>query len=406
MEMSYNSDTNNRLISNESISLACAVTSIVIGVLFAFLPALSSSVTLFVRPVVIVACLFFSKKKAQYKFSSSIKCLILFQCYNFFVLVGNPITTSSAKAFLTAFLYAVFFIVLQMTIWTKREIKTLLWTIIVSCSICAVIALAENPNMFKGSAGEDITFFGVHMNSNTAAFEIVPGFLVSVYYYLFGRSRNDSRYFLKGLILIGCAGICSLLLLGLASRSAFFAAVIGGTILLWESTSNSVSIKERRHKRFLLILMLVFIFAIGPSLAEGSHAERLFDYDNLFDSNGRDGMNDVARELMKKKPFFGGGYDYWNNESGEYLGVHNTFLAWGVTGGYTGMALLIAFFALALKDLLSTRSLLLVAFFIEPLFHSLTEPGMDYFMYVPLSMAFILLRYSLAKRCRVQDAIR
>ena len=404
--MSYYSENNNRIGSNGSISLACAVTSLIIGVLFAFLPALPDSVTIFIRPAVIVACLFFTRTKAYYKFTPSIKCLILIQFYNFFVLVGNPMTSSSVQAFATAVLYAVFFVVLQMTVWTKREIKMFLWAIIVSCSICAVLTLLENPNMFKGSAGEDITFLGVHMNTNTAAFEIVPGFLVAVYFYLFGRSRKDQYYFMKSLFLIGCAGICSFLLLGLACRSAFFAAVIGGTILLWGATSKTVNAKSRNWQRVLLVLVLILIFTAGPKLTEGSHAERLFDYDMLFDSNGRDEMNEVAEQLIRKKPFFGGGYDYWANESGEYLGVHNTFLAWGVVGGYTEMALLIGFFILSLKDLLVSKSLLPIAFFIEPLFHSLTEPGMDYFMYLPLSIAFMLVKYSVANRCRIQDAIR
>lgn len=402
--MNYYSDIYNRAHANEYLSLECAVTSIVIGILFAFLPALPSSLTQFIRPVVIGACLFLTRKKEQYWFSSSIRCLILIEFYNFLVFAGNPMTSSALKAFTTAVLYAVFFIVLQMTVWNKREIRAFLWAIIVSCSICAVLVYYENPKMFEGNV-EDITFLGIHMNTNTAAFEIVPGFLAAVFVFLFGR-RKSRYYFMTGVFLVGCISICGFLLFGLASRSAFFAAVIGGSILLWGASERIIDIRKKRLLRILFVLLAIFFLAEGPKLAEGTHAERLFDYEMIFDSNGREELNEVARQLIKAKPFFGGGFDYWANESGEYLEVHNTFLAWGVVGGYTEMILLISFFALALKDLLAAKSIIPLAFFVEPLFHSLTEPGMDYFMYVPLSIAFMLVKYAMSNRCRVQDTIR
>ena len=75
------------------------------------------------------------------------------------------------------------------------------------------------------------------------------------------------------------------------------------------------------------------------------------------------------------------------------MGTHNTFLTFMVSTGWIGGILLGLFLIAAVFEMLKTRNLIPVAFMAEVLLHSWAEPGMDYYAYIPLTLAFIITRY-------------
>ena len=185
-------------------------------------------------------------------------------------------------------------------------------------------------------------------------------------------------------------------LVGLGGRSAFFSAVMGSALIAWKRIGSERIPGNRLVYRIILILVVLAVYHYGPILTRGTHAYRLFDYQNLTDANGREEMAAIAWQMIHERPILGGGVRHWELHSGQSLGLHNTFLSYGVIGGYPAMGLLILFYSLTALELLSKKHFVSLAFFVESLMHSLTEPGMDYYAYIPLLVAFILHRYSSA----------
>ena len=70
------------------------------------------------------------------------------------------------------------------------------------------------------------------------------------------------------------------------------------------------------------------------------------------------------------------------------------------------MALLVLFYVLAAAELLRAKNYISLAFYLESLFHSLTEPGMDYYAYIPLTIAFILHLYAKTHGCQVSQIVK
>lgn len=177
-------------------------------------------------------------------------------------------------------------------------------------------------------------------------------------------------------------------------------------MIIWEWGEAIKGNNQRIIFRIFLILLLLAIYHFGPIWTEGTHAYRLFDYDNLMDMNGREDMAEQAMELIHEHPFFGGGLDYWSVRTNNALMVHNSFLADGVWGGFTAIVLLGLFFLFAVLELFSTKSLVPIAFFVAAIFHTLTEPGMDYYSYIPLTLAFMLHRYILSHKCMLKRIVQ
>ena len=113
----------------------------------------------------------------------------------------------------------------------------------------------------------------------------------------------------------------------------------------------------------------------------------------MTDDSGRGRLWDKAWDMIDENPVFGGGFDYWDDNSGESLGTHNTFLTIMVMSGYVGGILFALFLSAVFLDLLRVRNLIPLAFLMELLMHSYTESGMDYYAYIPLILALVLARY-------------
>lgn len=140
-----------------------------------------------------------------------------------------------------------------------------------------------------------------------------------------------------------------------------------------------------------VVLILVVLFS-SMLVSQGTFASRLFDFGDDDSGSGRDVLWDEAWELIDEKPVFGGGFDYWA-DTGHSMGTHNAFLTFMVSTGWIGGILLGAFLLQMLIAALKTRNLIPLGFAAEIVTHTWTEPGMDYFAYIPLILTFILAEY-------------
>ena len=150
--------------------LLCAMLFLILG----FLPSLPSAATQLFRPVIIIVC-FLIPAKHMYPASITDRTLMAYLCYFLLVFLSHPITQRSALSYAAVLLFGLFFIVVARYDWSKEEIRIILFTVSIACSIFAIILFRENPNMLHNHPYGGFTFRGVHINDNTAAYGLAPG---------------------------------------------------------------------------------------------------------------------------------------------------------------------------------------------------------------------------------------
>lgn len=367
--------------NSHRVSLACWTMCGVILLILGFLPALPSELTQVLRPAFILVCLL---PAGYYKMKSE-KWQLVLLVYWFFILVLNPIKMSTVKSYAALALFGLFFVFAATRVWTKREIKIIFNTVVAVSVFFSLALIYMNDGIIHHEDGMHISFFSFVMNRNTGAFGCVPGALCATVGLFYGKRRFTS----KSLYSIAI-GICSFTVFALASRSAFVSLAVGIVLIFWQNTNEKPGYQNKFIAKVATIIAVLLAVQIAYLLAQGTSCERLFDFD---DDSGRGEMWDKAWVLIDEKPVFGGGFDYWADNSGEYLGTHNTFLSVMVSSGYVGGALLGLFFISIFIEALKVKNWVPLAFLIELLMHSYTESGMDYYAYFPLILAFILIRY-------------
>lgn len=405
--MSYDRYINSKYREGSLLSVPCVALCILLFMILGFLPALPSSITQLFRPAMLILNFVFPPVY-YYRLGITHKALILYLVYFLLVFFMHPITRDSAMAYGAVFLFGAFFIVLTMRPWNRREIQMILFTAAIAGAVFAVILYNENPDMLHERRYGGFLFRENQVNDNTASYTLVPGFLCSLALLLFHKPRSERRRGWNAAVriaLLASTVLSAYVLFCIGARSAFFSAALGSVCICFQKAYSYRTVDARWRARISVILLLIVLFVIGMHVTEGTHSSRLFDFENYTDTNGRDELADEAWPMIHKKPFFGGGYDYWNQEGGSELGTHNTFLTIMVRGGYAGALTLFLFLLAFMYEVLPTRNLLLLSFLIETVFHSLAESDLDYFSYIPLLIVFILLRYSSTHKCTVESIL-
>lgn len=366
--------------SDDRVSIICLMLCGLLVIVLGCLPAVPSSVTRLLRPIFIAVFVLVPCRKYLL---GSMKWQIIFLVYLFVIFVMNPVTGSSTTAYISNLLFGFFAVFAASKAWTKREIKLIVTTIIFSSIVFSAIVLYENRNMISGDGNQHIFFLGTSFNRNTAAFSAVPGAMCAMIALLYDRKVMHRLINLFGM------GICMLLIVATACRSAFLAVVVGAALVFWQFAGERKKYVSRFKCRTLTAIAFVLVLLIMSAALKGTNSERLFD---LTDDSGRDELWDEAWQLIDEKPAFGGGYDYWEN-TGHTMGTHNTFLTFMIISGYTGGAFLLIFLLAITLECVKTRHFVPLAFLTELFCHTYTEPGMDYYAYIPMILALIFARY-------------
>lgn len=387
MEHTSNGIENNYM-NSQRVSFVCVVLCITLGLILGVLSVLPTPVTQLFRPAFIALCLLTMRLSRYYPIGAA-KTHIISLLYYTFILFNFTITKSTVSAYISIALFIIYFVLAANRVWTKKEIRLILITVALACTVSSVITLVCNPGIFKNSGSAHIDFLGVIMNRNTLAFCAAPGALCGMFLLLYDRYRKS---FMKDIFYLACCLICSFALFSLACRSAFFAAAVGLTCIVWQKTRDARSRQERFSRKMFAIFLILLVLATSMFLAKGTFSSRLFEFGGDDSDSGRDVLWDEAWELIDEKPVFGGGFDYWT-DSGQTMGTHNAFLTFMVSSGWTGGILLGIFLFQTLLAAIRTRNLIPLGFAAEVATHTWTEPGMDYFAYIPLILTFILIRY-------------
>lgn len=364
------------------ISFACLVLCGVMIAVLGVLVKLPSFLIQLLRPSFIFFG-FFAIKKGFYSLGA-VKWQIISIVYYTFILLFNPITSSVLTTYFSIVIFGIFFVCAVSITWNKGEIVLLLVSVVFACDIQSTGVLFSNPHLLTAGGNQHIDFLGSVLNRNPVAFAITPGVLSSLLILLNSKKGKLMRLFSMASFLL-----CSFLVFALGCRSAFLSAAGGSLLIMWQKTKEGNSAQERANRKVLLVILVLIVFFAAMNLASGNYSERLFD---LNSDSGRQAIWDEAWALIDTKPIFGGGFDYWA-ATGHEMGTHNTFLTFMVSTGWVGGVLLGMLFIAVGVEILKSKNLIPMAFFVETLAHSWSEPGLDYYAYIPLIIALIITRY-------------
>lgn len=371
---------------DDRITVPCLLLCIIIFLIFGVLPLVPSSVTMILRPAFAVVSLFTLHRYYPW---GNLKWQFALMAGYFFIFIINPVNRENVTSFIAYEMFSLFFLLGANRIWRKSEILLIFKTMVFSCTINAVITLISNSFFTQVSNNQHVNFLWGGINRNSLAFGIAPGVICGLFLYIY--SPHSWKYKFQRMIYLAGILTCSIALLMLACRSAFYSALIGAGCLIWGKVRQSRIPAERIIRRLILIMTTLGGMSVVIRMTSNSESARLFIVSGENIDTGRNDLWEQARLLIQKKPIFGGGYDYWSG-AGNKLGTHNTILTLMLAGGIFLAGLFIVMMLSIIKECTKTDLFLLMAFLIQSILHSLTESGLDYFAYLPLMLAVILQR--------------
>ena len=370
------------------ISAPCIVLSAVLMLIVGFLPLLPRSFTILLRPAAILTCLVFADK-IRYRMTYASKALLLFMAYLTAILLAHDLTSSAVTEYISMMLFAFFFIFETERVWSRREIRVIFVATAVAGFFCSIVLLNENESLRTMAGESELLFFGHLKNRNSMGFSIVPSALCSAL--LLFNDRKRRLPVLRSVYLASLI-ICGYTVIATGARTASLAMLIGVLLIVLEYTNRSGGARVRAARKIIVIILAAFVIYWLISFTEGTESARIFK--DLDDKSGREDLWEFARQLIREKPVFGGGFDYWSDMHGEELGTHNTYYTIMVTSGYVGAVFLTLFLGAVVLELLSVRSLIPLAFVVELIGHTYSESSLDYYAYIPLILAYILYHYT------------
>lgn len=381
MEQSYQNQMYKRF-NRQRISAVCVFLCITLFLVLGVLPIVPDIIVKVLKPIFILICIVFSDR-SYYRIGFE-KWLILLLAYLLLILLTNIQGNSSASTYASMLLFALFYFFAGLRVWNPLEIRTILKTVILASFVCAVITFFSNGGSFNIANSQHIYFLGRVRNRNSAAFAIAPGIVISILLFFYEKKSACSRMAYIAVFLTSYS-----MLIALSCRSAFLSATTGTFLIIWQAIAVRADTARRFFRRSIFLVFVYILLIVIMRVLEGTNSARLFNYSD----SGRDDLWEAAMDLIRAKPVFGGGFDYWSR-TGHVMSPHNTFFTIMLISGFIGGILLGMMILSMIKECIREQSVIALAFAMQMIFHSISEAGLDYYAYIPLILTSIVLRYS------------
>ena len=380
-----------RFIERENtgaLSLGCVVASLTFFLVLSqfLILRVPSIITNIFRPVIIVVLFIEMHRRGEIRGRTRSVALLTALYLSFLLLFLGYFNSDEIKDGVGRILYLLMFFFIVGTPWTKKEIRIIITSVFLGCFACALVFMLSN-NMTDYSQSEGIELLGITVNRNKNAYAFAIGSALGLVFFL--RNRGVVRVIV--MIMTAMIGYC---LLYSQCRGAFFCAVMA---MAWFVLGELRDLKRRGSNHYLLFLILFILFCVvSYYLIKNSELSRLVDTDS---TSGRDEGIEHALELFRASDMFsnvfGHGYLY---ETENTFGAisHSVFTNYLLATGIIGAGLIVLIFLMSFLEIHGSIASSLLAMGTLRLFFEL----LDYYIYVPLILAFIISRYSHGERSR------
>ena len=366
---------------SERISLGCAVVCIVFFAVLSqiVLQIIPDGMSQLFRPIIIF--LLFIQMVKYRAGSCCARTLSLFLAIYYMAVVAmtswqrENLMLGSANA-----LYALMFFTVAGTKWNCREIRWILMACFFAAAICATVLLFSNPFMdFSQAVDGHVKLFYQEYNRNLNAYCYAIGAVLGLTYLVHGK--NVPRF-----VVFICFSVVIYALLYSQCRGAFLCANVGMVISLY---GKYVEIRKVDRLRYIvLVISTILGMIVLWYLIKNSSLSRLIDGES---TSGRDeGIRRALHmysEMDSFEKIFGAGFTYEASQlKAGQLGAHFVYATYLIATGAVGLVILILFYLSCLKTI---RGYVPYAFAILALLRTCFE-GMDYYIYIPLLLAFVI----------------
>lgn len=346
-------------------------------------------VTNLFRPVVIILLFIEMNRRGVIRYGARNVALLAAFYLTFLFLFLGYFNVDELKDGIGRILYLLMFFFVVGTPWTKKEIRFMLSAVFLGCFACTIVFMLSN-NMTDYSQSEGIKLLGITVNRNKNAYAFSIGSVLGLVY-LF-RNRGGIR--LLVLVMTAAIGYC---LMYSQCRGAFFCAVLA---VIWFVVGEIQKLRKEGNERYLIALVMLIAFCIaGYYLIKNSELSRLVDTDS---TSGRDEGIEYALDLFRASdPFsklFGHGYLYEQENTAGAIS-HSMFTNYLLATGLIGMTLISLIYVFSLFEIRGSVSFSLLAMASLRTVFEL----MDYYIYVPLILAFVISRYTHGQRNRESE---
>lgn len=371
----------------------CAIIIAIIGIL----QIIPSRITQLFRPIFIVSCIAFRRDYA-YPMTRTAKTILVMILYLTIILISHDITRSAVKDYASMVLFLLFFVFSTQRVWEKSEIKLFINLFVFVSLACALLLLYKNTNLREMDVSSSLEYLGHQKNRNAVAFSLVPGALCSI---ICLTNIDFSKNHMLALLYLSATVICSFTIIATGARSAAMSLIVGAFFMLWDKAYIFLSFDLRVVRKIMVILFFLILLFLLYYFTLGTHSARIFE--DFGNNNGRDPLWDFAYQLIRDKPVFGGGFNYWRDMGGDFLGTHNTYLTIMVISGWVGAILLTALFIFTIIDSFFFHSFISLGFLAEVVFHTYSESSLDYYAIFPFILSVVFSNYVGFSRKRVSD---
>ena len=368
--------------NSKIISLGCIVASLTFFLVLSqfLILRVPEIVTNLFRPVVIIVLFFEMHKRGEIRGRARNVALIAALYLIFLIPFLGYFNADELKDGIGRVLYLLMFFFIVGTPWTKKEIRFMLTAVYLGCFACTVVFMLSN-NMTDYSQSEGIELLGITVNRNKNAYAFAIGSALGLFYFI------KNRGFVRLLVLFMTAmiGYC---LLYSQCRGAFFCAVLA---MAWFVLGDLRGLRKSGNSHYLFALVMFVLFCIvSYYLIKNSELSRLVDTDS---TSGRDEGIEYALDLFRESDtfskVFGHGY-LFEAENTEGAISHSVFTNYLLSTGVIGSALITLIFILSFLEVRGQTAYALLLMATLRVFFEL----MDYYIYVPLILAFVIFRYS------------
>ncbi len=368
--------------NSKIISLGCIVASLTFFLVLSqfLILRVPEIVTNLFRPIVIIVLFFEMHKRGEIRGRARNFALITALYLIFLLPFLGYFNADELKDGIGRVLYLLMFFFIVGTPWSKREIQFILSAVFLGCFACTVVFMLSN-NMTDYSQSEGIDLLGITVNRNKNAYAFAIGSALGIVYFL--KNRGVVRVIVTAMTAM--IGYC---LLYSQCRGAFFCAVLAMALIILGELSG---LRKRGNSNYFIAVVLFVGFCIASYyLIKNSELSRLVDTDS---TSGRDEGIEYALDLFRSSDLFskvfGHGYLFEAENTAGAIS-HSVFTNYLLATGIVGAVLVILMFVMSFLEVRGRIAFSLLAMASLRLFFEL----LDYYIYVPLILAFIISRYS------------
>ncbi|WAA12115.1 O-antigen ligase family protein [Fervidibacillus halotolerans] len=335
------------------------------------------------KPLLIIL-LFFSILLFDERLEINVISVIIIISITYYSLVLlNNMSFMSFTSYASITLPLIIALILSTIKLSIKDLRVIINSIYLGGIVFSIFILVSNPNLTQMSAiyRTEIKYLNSIINANGIPYFVIPAVLIGINKIILSKNINKIKHIMY--VFISMYPIFYSM-----SRGGFLALFLGMLFIILYYIKLYLK-KNNMIKIITLILLICTIVLMIYHILPQKIKARLFNFSS-YDLNHRDFLWEQAILMSRNNIFFGNGYTYYWEKTGNNYGAHNLYIDLLVSSGIIGAVLmLLIFITIILK---SKKNPIAVSFITIAFINSMIESGRSYGFWIPLMLALMIIK--------------